>query len=147
MLRAHVNEVDIEAIDLRDEVRHGIEPRFDLAPVVLRGPVAREFLHGRERHALRKIGHGFFFGQPGRADAPAQIGQLRFRNVHLKGRRAVWSSLVACKTAFIAVLLVSATVGVDSGGITTDAEVRLDYPNVSVDTLVSARESAAGRIP
>ena len=84
VLRAHVNEVDVETIDLGDEVRHGVEPRFDLAPVVFGRPVARELLHGRERHALRKVADGFLLGQPGRDDAPAQVGQVRLRDVHLE---------------------------------------------------------------
>ena len=71
VLRASMNEVDVQAVDLGNEVREGVDPRFALAPVVLRAPVTREFLHGRERHALRKIGDGFLLGQPGRNDAPA----------------------------------------------------------------------------
>ena len=48
VLRTHVNEVDVETINLGDEVRHGVEARFDLAPVVFRRPVTCELLHGRE---------------------------------------------------------------------------------------------------
>ena len=84
VLRTHVNEVDVETIDLGDEVRHGVEAGFDLAPVVVRRPVTRELLHGRERHALRKVADGFLLGQPGRDDAPAQVGQVRLRDVHLE---------------------------------------------------------------
>ena len=44
VLRADVNEVNVEPIDLGDEVRQGVELRLDLAPVVLCRPIAREFL-------------------------------------------------------------------------------------------------------
>ena len=35
MLRANVNEVDVESIDLGDELRQGLELGLDLPPVVL----------------------------------------------------------------------------------------------------------------
>src|SRR5207247_497031 len=58
--RTDVNEMDVQPIDLGDELRIAIELRLDLAPIVLRRPIAGELLHRRERHALRKIGDGFF---------------------------------------------------------------------------------------
>jgi len=76
--------MDVEAIDLGEEIRHGIESGFDLAPVVFRGPVTREFLHRRERHALREIRDGFLLGKPGRKDALAQVGEFRIGKVHMK---------------------------------------------------------------
>ena len=94
VLRAHVYEMDVETIDLGDEVRHGIEARLDFAPVVFGGPVTREFLHRRERHALRKVRDGFPLRQPGRVDAPAQFGQFRFRNIHMKRTNR---GLVGCR--------------------------------------------------
>ena len=53
VLRAHVDEVDVQPVDLGDELRQGVEPRLALAPVVVRRPVARERLRRRELHALR----------------------------------------------------------------------------------------------
>jgi hypothetical protein len=47
VLRADVNEMNVEPVDLGDEVRQGLQPRFDLAPVVVGRPVARQFLHQR----------------------------------------------------------------------------------------------------
>ena len=84
VLRPHVDEVDVEAIDLGDEVRHGIEARLDFAPVIFGGPVAREFLRGRERHALRKVGDGFLLRESCCQDTPAQFGELRLRSIHLE---------------------------------------------------------------
>src|SRR5262249_16649753 len=55
VLRTNVNEVDVESVDLGDEVRERIEPRLDLAPVVFCRPVAREFLDGFQRDALREV--------------------------------------------------------------------------------------------
>src|SRR2546422_4066428 len=39
----------VQAVDLGDEVRKGIDPRFALAPVVLVCPIACELLDRRER--------------------------------------------------------------------------------------------------
>src|SRR5439155_24767625 len=58
MFRADMNEMNIQSIDLGDEVRHGIQPRFTLAPVVMRLPVAQKLLNGLERYALRIVGDG-----------------------------------------------------------------------------------------
>ena len=55
-----------------------------LAPVVICRPIAREFLNRRELHALRLIRDRFPFRPPCRVDAPAQFGQFRFRNIHMK---------------------------------------------------------------
>ena len=50
--RLDVDEVDVEAIDLRDELRQRVQPRLEPPEVVLGGPVAHELLHRRELHAL-----------------------------------------------------------------------------------------------
>ena len=52
MFRTHVNEVDVEPVDLGDELRQGIEPRLDVPPIVLSRPVPRELLNRRERARL-----------------------------------------------------------------------------------------------
>ena len=41
VLRAHVDEVDVEAVDLGDEIRHCVQPGLHLAPVVGRPSAAR----------------------------------------------------------------------------------------------------------
>ena len=53
MFRTNVNEVNVQPIDLGDEIRQRIQPRLDLAPVVLGRPIARERLSRRELYALR----------------------------------------------------------------------------------------------
>src|SRR5438445_3798386 len=62
VLRAGMDEVDVRAVDLGDEIRDGIDPRFTLAPVVMRPPVVQKLLNSLERYALRIIGDGFLVG-------------------------------------------------------------------------------------
>ena len=76
MLRTDVDEVDVQPVDLGDEVRQGVHPGLDLAPVVFRRPVARELLDRRELHALRKVGDGLLVGQARGGNASAKIIQL-----------------------------------------------------------------------
>jgi hypothetical protein len=42
-----MRELDVEAVDVRDELRQRVQAFFDLAPVVLLLPVTRQFLHTR----------------------------------------------------------------------------------------------------
>ena len=53
MFRTNVNEMNVEPVDLGDELRQGVQLRLDLPPVVVRLPIARELLNGRELDALR----------------------------------------------------------------------------------------------
>ena len=55
VLRANVDEMDVEAVHLRDELRQRVQRCLASAPVVVGRPVTRELLHRRERHALRVI--------------------------------------------------------------------------------------------
>src|SRR3954452_7975128 len=71
MLRANVNEVDVQAIDLGDEVLYGLQLLLALAPVVLLRPVARERLHHRELWALRDVIDGLLFWEASGDDARA----------------------------------------------------------------------------
>ena len=84
MFRTNVNEMNVQPIDLGHELRQGVQFRLALAPIVICRPIAREFLHRRERHALRFIRDRFPVRPPCRVDAPAQFGKFRFRNIHLK---------------------------------------------------------------
>ena len=80
--RAHVDEVDVQPVDLGDELRQHVQPGLALAPVVFAGPVLRQFAHGGQRHALRFVGHGFLLGPLGGGDAPAQVVEPGLRHVH-----------------------------------------------------------------
>ena len=52
VFRTNVNEVNVQPVDLRDELRQGVQFRLDLAPVLLRRPIVRERLDRREMHSL-----------------------------------------------------------------------------------------------
>ena len=80
MLRADVDEVNVQPIDLGDEVRQRVELRLDLAPVVIHHPMAREFLHRREPHTLQVIRDRFLLGPLGLVYAPAQLRKFLLRN-------------------------------------------------------------------
>src|SRR3546814_16809551 len=41
MLRTSGDEVNVELVDFGDEVREGVPPRLDLAPVIFARPIAR----------------------------------------------------------------------------------------------------------
>ena len=69
MFRTNVDEVDVEPVDLGDELRQGVQFRLALAPVVICRPIAREFLHRRERHALGLIRDRLLLGPLRRGNA------------------------------------------------------------------------------
>ena len=61
VLGTNVNEMNVEPIDLSDELGQSVQCRLALAPIVVCGPIAREFLNCGELHALRCIRHQFPF--------------------------------------------------------------------------------------
>ena len=77
VLRANVDEVDVQPVDLGDELWDGVEPRLALAPVVLRLPVASDRLDRLQLHALRWAVDGLLFGPAGGSDACPQVFQVR----------------------------------------------------------------------
>ena len=81
MLGADVDEMDVEAVDVGDELRQGIQLRFRLAPVVGRSPVANQRLQFRELDALRLVTDRLPIGPARGGDASAQIGEV-FRRGH-----------------------------------------------------------------
>src|SRR5947209_6960719 len=85
MFRTNVNEMNVQPIDLGHELREGIEPRLEPPEVVVGAPVAREFLHRRQLHALRSICDGLLVWPDRRGDAPAQVGDRFFGNVDAEG--------------------------------------------------------------
>src|SRR3712207_5065007 len=66
-------------------MRQGFQLRFALAPVVIRRPVAREFLHRRELHALGLIRDCLLFGPLRGRDAATKVDECRLRNVDTEG--------------------------------------------------------------
>src|SRR5215471_8652820 len=81
MARAHVDEVNVDPVDRRHKLRKGIQLCLNLPPVVIRTPVADEFLQLRKLHALRLIRDRLPVGPSGRGNASAKIDDLLFRNI------------------------------------------------------------------
>ena len=73
LLRADVNEVNVEPIDVGDELRVRIQLRLCLSASVLLPPVACELLHRRELDPLRRIHYCLAVGPLGRDDPATQI--------------------------------------------------------------------------
>ena len=73
---AHVQEVDVDAVDGGDELLEGVDARLGAAPVVLVLPVLLDLLHIAERHPLGPVGGRLFLRQPGERQPGAQIVEL-----------------------------------------------------------------------
>jgi hypothetical protein len=84
MRRPDVDEVNIETVDLRHELRQRVQLRRAAAPVVFRRPVVREGAHRRELHALRLIIDRLPLGRPPRRDPPPEIRDRLFGHIDLK---------------------------------------------------------------
>src|ERR1700675_1549702 len=74
MWRTNVQEVNIEPVDLRRELREAIELRLATAPVVLLSPIAADLLDPLQRSALAPVIDQFSF-------RPACPAQSRFEIV------------------------------------------------------------------
>ena len=81
LARPDVDEMNVEPVDVRHELREGIQLRFCLAPIVICRPVVRELPHRRELHALGLICDRLAVRPPGRRDPSAEIEERLFRNV------------------------------------------------------------------
>src|SRR5215213_312445 len=94
MLRLHMNEMNVQPVDLGDELGQGVESRLHLPPVVLRCPITRECLHRRQLHPLRLIGDGLPFRPAHRHDALAQVVEVRLRSLEAEGTDGGWGGVV-----------------------------------------------------
>ena len=74
------------AVDRRHELRQGVQPGLDLSPVVVRAPVANQFLQLGELHALRPIGDGLLVGPAGFVNPSPQVRYCVFG--HLDAERS-----------------------------------------------------------
>jgi hypothetical protein len=70
-----MDEVNVNAVDRRCELRQRVEPGFGFAPVVPGGPVPHEFAERSELQALRPVINRFAVGQARRSDALAKVNQ------------------------------------------------------------------------
>ena len=73
LLGSHVDEVDVDAIDVGRELRQGVELRFRLAPVVARAPVAHELLERIELCSLGTVRDRLPIGPARLGDAAAKV--------------------------------------------------------------------------
>jgi len=85
MLRAHMDEMNVQPVDLGDELRQGIQPCFARAPIVVRTPRPHELLDRRDRQALRVIRDRFAVRPARRSDTPSQVHEICFGKAHPKG--------------------------------------------------------------
>ena len=86
VFRANVYEINVEPVDLGHKLRQSVQLRLAFAPIVVLGPIAREFLHRRELDALRFIRDRFPVRPPRCVYALAQFSQFRIR--HIDAERA-----------------------------------------------------------
>jgi hypothetical protein len=82
--RANLDEVNVEAVDLGNELRQGVQPRLQPTEVVLGAPVASEGLDRHELHALRLILDGLMPGPARRSNASAKVVELLCRHVDVE---------------------------------------------------------------
>ena len=81
MFRPNMDEVDVQPVDLSDKLRHRIELRLDLPPVVVRLPIVHELLQDGQRHALRFIRDGLLVGPPCGRQAAAKVDEVLVGNI------------------------------------------------------------------
>src|SRR5580704_1158624 len=96
VLRANVNEMNIEAVDFGDELRKSVQSPFNLAPVVLFRPILRNLLHCVELNALRCIPNQFLLRPSNRANSTTQFSKFRFRHMHMKRANGVAANPPLC---------------------------------------------------
>src|SRR5262245_48254708 len=92
VLRADVNEINVESVDLRHKLRQRIQFRFDFPPVIISTPVTDDFLEFSELIALRAISDRFLVRPAGRCDASAEIDELLVRYVDAEGTNCIGCS-------------------------------------------------------
>ena len=85
VVRANMDEMNVEPVDLGQELRQRVQLCLAPPPVVLCRPIIGECLHRGEVHALGIVCDGLPLRQSCRGYAPAQVGQFRLRDIHVKG--------------------------------------------------------------
>src|SRR3954463_13205780 len=72
--------MDAQPIDVRHKLWQGLQFGLAFAPIVICRPVTREFLNGRQLHALRLIFDRFAIRPSGSLYALPQVRKFGFRN-------------------------------------------------------------------
>ena len=92
MTRANMDELNVQPVDGRDELRQRVQRRLCLAPVVVRAPVVDERLELRQLHPLRLIADRFALRPPCRRDTSAEVDEGRLGNLDaIRPDRPVWT--------------------------------------------------------
>src|SRR5689334_5365140 len=92
MAGAHVNEVNVEAVDCRHELWESIQLCLKFSPIVVPGPIAHEFLQLLELRALRLVRDRFPVRPAGRRKASTQVDELFLGNIDAESSNCVISS-------------------------------------------------------
>ena len=82
---AHVQRVDAEPVDLRPDLREGVDP-LGHAEVVAVGPPGAQLAHVGEGHALRPVVDRLGVGPARAGQAGAEVGDLVVADGDLEGR-------------------------------------------------------------
>src|SRR5580704_4652663 len=80
-----MDEMNVLPIDVRYELRKGVQLRFHLSPVIIGRPIVRQLPHSRELDALRRITDDLYVRPPCCRYAPTEFNELVFWNVDVKG--------------------------------------------------------------
>ena len=123
VLRTHVNEVDVEAVDLGDEVRQALSAPRPCASRIPSPSSARASARSRA-HALRKVADRFLLGQPARAMRRRRSMRSASGASKRKGRIAVVSPPWTAPAVAVAVIM-RASCGVGTGSFRQAQETRL----------------------
>ena len=81
----HLDEMNVESVDLGDELRESVQLLLCSAPVVFGPPVAHDLLEACQLYALRAVIDRFRIGQTRRRNAAAELIDLCLRDVDHKG--------------------------------------------------------------
>ena len=81
MRRPHMEEVDLDPVDLGQELGQGVQPGLDPSQVIVAGPVAGQRLQGGQLHPLGPIGHQLLRRPPHPSETPPQVIQCPIRNL------------------------------------------------------------------
>jgi hypothetical protein len=112
-------------------VMNCVEPRFHLAPVVIRGPITREFLDRRELHALRFVRDSFSLRLASALMRLRNSVSLALGTFRWNGWIAVFSLPFGCATALMDEL--------------SSARTKLGRPNVLTAAVAAAASTRRRR--
>src|SRR5262249_22114806 len=84
MGRTHVDEVEVETVNLRHELRQRVQSFLTLSPVVFSCPIRRELPDRLKLHALGLVFDRLVLGRPPRRGPPSKIEDCFFGDLRTK---------------------------------------------------------------